>query len=48
MEYYAGQTINILVVLRGAFRFAKDLIDYIDMIGKENMKNYEIQFIRCA
>lgn len=42
MEYYGGRTINILVALRGAFRFAKDLIDYLDIIGKENMKNYEI------
>ena len=44
---YGEHTIVILVVLRGAFRFAKDLVDALDKLPHTKMEAYEMQFIRC-
>lgn len=43
-EMYEGQHLVILVLLKGAFRFAKDLTNSID--GFENSVNYNLEFVR--
>jgi len=43
-QIYAGQHLVILVLLKGAFRFAKDLTNSID--GFENSVTYNLEFVR--
>jgi len=44
---YRGKHILMLVVLRGAFRFAKDLIQHIDKMPKQESSQYSLEFIRA-
>lgn len=41
--FYAKEPFTILVVLKGAFRFAKDLVEALDKIGSTH---YNLEFIR--
>lgn len=42
-EFYASEKVTLLCVLKGAFRFTKDLTDELDRIGT---LNYDLEFVR--
>lgn len=47
MNHFQDNPITILVVLRGAFRYAKDLIEAIDSLPNPNFRHYNLEFIRA-
>ncbi|CAG9313739.1 unnamed protein product [Blepharisma stoltei] len=47
INYFQDHPITILVVLRGAFRYAKDLIEAIDAMPNPNFRHYNLEFIRA-
>ena len=47
-EVYGDRTITMLVILRGAFRYAKDLVDAMDKLqySRTSYHPYDLEFIR--